>query len=144
MSSMFVTSQSSCFFLCSREQIRLVENRLYARTENALNSLHRFCWENFKMMKPRVPEMQFQAELPEDPSQMVVSMEMSVSSNHMSRFWLRSVQNSRKSPLFLDWVTLFIEIPLPHEICNWTTTWILGSFLFAWRKNNLYFCRNMT
>ncbi len=29
MSSVFVTSQSSCFFLCSREQIRLVENRLY-------------------------------------------------------------------------------------------------------------------
>jgi hypothetical protein len=28
MSSVFVTSQSSCFFLCSREQIRLVENRL--------------------------------------------------------------------------------------------------------------------
>ena len=25
---MFVASQSSCFFLCSREQIRLVENRL--------------------------------------------------------------------------------------------------------------------
>ena len=29
MSSVFVTSQSSCFFLCSREQIRLVENRFY-------------------------------------------------------------------------------------------------------------------
>ena len=29
MSSVFVASQSSCFFLCSREQIRLVENRLY-------------------------------------------------------------------------------------------------------------------
>ena len=28
MSSVFVASQSSCFFLCSREQIRLVENRL--------------------------------------------------------------------------------------------------------------------
>ena len=28
MSSVFVTSQSSCFFLCSREQIRQVENRL--------------------------------------------------------------------------------------------------------------------
>ncbi len=28
MSSMFVASQSSCFFLCSREQVRLVENRL--------------------------------------------------------------------------------------------------------------------
>ena len=27
MSSVFVASQSSCFFLCSREQIRLVENR---------------------------------------------------------------------------------------------------------------------
>ena len=31
MSSVFVASQSSCFFLCSREQIRLVENRLYCR-----------------------------------------------------------------------------------------------------------------
>ena len=30
MSSVFVASQSSCFFLCSREQIRQVENRLYA------------------------------------------------------------------------------------------------------------------
>ncbi len=30
MSSVFVTSQPSCFFLCSREQIRLVENRLKA------------------------------------------------------------------------------------------------------------------
>jgi hypothetical protein len=29
MSSVFVASQSSCLFLCSREQIRLVENRLY-------------------------------------------------------------------------------------------------------------------
>ena len=29
MSSVFVTSQSSCFFLCSREQIRVVENQLY-------------------------------------------------------------------------------------------------------------------
>ncbi len=28
MSSVFVASQSSCFFVCSREQIRLVENRL--------------------------------------------------------------------------------------------------------------------
>ncbi len=28
MSSVFVASQSSCFFLCSREQIRQVENRL--------------------------------------------------------------------------------------------------------------------
>ena len=28
MSSMFVASQSSCFFLCSRNQIRLVENKL--------------------------------------------------------------------------------------------------------------------
>ncbi len=28
MSSVFVPSQSSCFFLCSREQIRLVKNRL--------------------------------------------------------------------------------------------------------------------
>ncbi len=28
MSSVFVASQSSCFFLCSREQIRLVDNRL--------------------------------------------------------------------------------------------------------------------
>ncbi len=28
MSSVFVVSQSSCFYLCSREQIRLVENRL--------------------------------------------------------------------------------------------------------------------
>ncbi len=28
MSSVFVASQSSCFFLCSREQIRLVENKL--------------------------------------------------------------------------------------------------------------------
>ena len=28
MSSVFAASQSSCFFLCSREQIRLVENRL--------------------------------------------------------------------------------------------------------------------
>ncbi len=28
MSSVFVASQSSCFFLCSREQIRLVKNRL--------------------------------------------------------------------------------------------------------------------
>ena len=31
MSSVFVASQSSCFFLCSREQIRLVENWLYTR-----------------------------------------------------------------------------------------------------------------
>ncbi len=31
MSSAFVASQSSCFFLCSREQIRLVENRLNGR-----------------------------------------------------------------------------------------------------------------
>jgi hypothetical protein len=32
MSSVFVTSQSGCFFLCSREQVvRLVENRLYGR-----------------------------------------------------------------------------------------------------------------
>ena len=30
MTSVFVASQSSCFFLCSREQIRLVENRLKA------------------------------------------------------------------------------------------------------------------
>ena len=30
MSSVFVASQSSCFFLCSREHIRLVENRLYS------------------------------------------------------------------------------------------------------------------
>ena len=30
MSAVFVTSQSSCFFLCSRQQIRLVDNRLYA------------------------------------------------------------------------------------------------------------------
>ena len=29
MSSVFVANQSSCFFLCSREQIRVVENRLY-------------------------------------------------------------------------------------------------------------------
>ncbi len=29
MSSVFVASQSSCFFLCLREQILLVENRLY-------------------------------------------------------------------------------------------------------------------
>ena len=29
MSSVFVASQSSCIFLCSREQIRLVENGLY-------------------------------------------------------------------------------------------------------------------
>ncbi len=28
MTSVFVTSQSSCFFLSSREQIRLVEKRL--------------------------------------------------------------------------------------------------------------------
>ena len=28
MSSMFVASQSNCFFLCSRNQIRLVENKL--------------------------------------------------------------------------------------------------------------------
>ena len=28
MSSVFVASQSSCFFLCSREQIRQVENQL--------------------------------------------------------------------------------------------------------------------
>ncbi len=28
MSSVFVASQSSCFFLCSRNQIRLVENKL--------------------------------------------------------------------------------------------------------------------
>ena len=28
MSSVLVASQSSCFFLCSREQIRQVENRL--------------------------------------------------------------------------------------------------------------------
>ena len=28
MSSVFVVSQSGCFFLCSREQTRLVENRL--------------------------------------------------------------------------------------------------------------------
>ncbi len=28
MLSVFVANQSSCFFLCSREQIRLVENRL--------------------------------------------------------------------------------------------------------------------
>ena len=35
MSSVFVASQSSCFFLCSREQIRLVENRLQGRSEVA-------------------------------------------------------------------------------------------------------------
>ena len=35
MSSVFVASQSSCFFLCSREQIGLVENRL-----NTFNSEH--------------------------------------------------------------------------------------------------------
>ena len=29
ISSVFVASQSSCFFLCLREQIRLVENQLY-------------------------------------------------------------------------------------------------------------------
>ena len=28
MSSVFVASQSSCFFFCSREQIRVVENRV--------------------------------------------------------------------------------------------------------------------
>ena len=28
MTSVFVASQTSCFFLCSREQIRQVENRL--------------------------------------------------------------------------------------------------------------------
>ncbi len=33
MLSVFVASQSSCFFLCSRQQIRLVENRLYAISE---------------------------------------------------------------------------------------------------------------
>ena len=33
MSSVFVASQSSCFFLCSREQIRLVENRLNGNRE---------------------------------------------------------------------------------------------------------------
>jgi hypothetical protein len=31
MTSVFVASQSSCFFLCSREQIRLVENGLVKR-----------------------------------------------------------------------------------------------------------------
>ncbi len=30
LSSVFVASQSCRFFLCSREQIRLVENRLYS------------------------------------------------------------------------------------------------------------------
>ncbi len=30
MTSVFVASQSSCFFLCTREQIRQVENRLYS------------------------------------------------------------------------------------------------------------------
>ena len=29
MTSVFLASQSSCFFLCLREQIRQVENRLY-------------------------------------------------------------------------------------------------------------------
>ncbi len=29
MTSVFVASQSRCFYLCSREQIRQVENRLY-------------------------------------------------------------------------------------------------------------------
>ncbi len=36
MSSVFVASQSSCFFLCSREQIRPVENRL--KSYNAASS----------------------------------------------------------------------------------------------------------
>ena len=41
MSSVFVASQSSCFFLCSREQIRLVENRLnsHVRT-NTSQTMH--------------------------------------------------------------------------------------------------------
>ncbi len=34
MSSVFVASQSSCFFLCSREQIRQVENRLCNQSES--------------------------------------------------------------------------------------------------------------
>ena len=37
MSSVLVASQSRCFFLCSREQIRLVENRLY---------ISRFLWKS--------------------------------------------------------------------------------------------------
>ncbi len=49
MSSVFVTSQSSCFFLCSREQIRLVENRLYScpdKTERyeSISLLHSFAF----------------------------------------------------------------------------------------------------
>ena len=33
MSSVFVASQSSCYFLCSPEQVRLVENRLHKRLQ---------------------------------------------------------------------------------------------------------------
>ncbi len=38
MSSVFVASQSSCFFLCSREQIRLVENRLKVVLNSGVSS----------------------------------------------------------------------------------------------------------
>ena len=37
MSSVFVAIQSSCFFLCSREQIRLVESRLKALFHSSQN-----------------------------------------------------------------------------------------------------------
>ena len=47
MSSVFVASQSSCFFLCSREQIRQVENRLHGgvacKLTTTTNSRRNFC-----------------------------------------------------------------------------------------------------
>ncbi len=44
MSSVFVASQSGCFFLCSREQIRQVENRLYA--DSIPGRFHKDCQQN--------------------------------------------------------------------------------------------------
>ena len=42
MASVFVASQSRCFFLCSREKIRLVKNRLGSKLscEHTMDNLH--------------------------------------------------------------------------------------------------------
>jgi hypothetical protein len=43
MTTAFVVSQSGCFFLRSREQIRLVENRLYAMQNHCFCRLFIVC-----------------------------------------------------------------------------------------------------
>ena len=52
MTSVFVTSQSSCFFLCSREQIRQVENRLYSAYDTKIFVLFKRTFKNIEYSFP--------------------------------------------------------------------------------------------